>query len=419
MTARPPTILPALSRYLLREFVGLLAPIVAGFVLLYVLVDLFDRLDVLLKNQATLGQSVRYFIFKVPLVVTQTVPPAVLTAIILTLGTLSRRNEIIALRASGVSLGQMALPLIAAAAVISLVVLVWSETVVPYSTRRFERINNVEIRKREVKGLLSDREIWYHGADGFYNIDYIDAQRATVFGLTVYRTDGAMRLQTITQIASARWIDGHWTTSGASVRTVTPDGAIAAEVLPPERVVIRESLADFLEVHHEPEELSYRDLRRRIKQLTRKGIDASSYFVDLQMKLAVPFTVFVLACVAVPLAGRVRRHPSVAATLGIGILVGFGYWVLLALTRSLGQAGALPPMVAAWAANGIYLLLGCGLFLTRRVRPAVVSVSSTGAACAPCGDRTSSVRPRADRGSRSRPSSAAGETRRSPPSGRA
>jgi lipopolysaccharide export LptBFGC system permease protein LptF len=39
--------------------------------------------------------------------------------------------------------------------------------------------------------------------------------------------------------------------------------------------------------------------------------------------------------------------------------------VLLALTRSLGQAGALPPMVAAWAANGIYLLLGCGLFLTR------------------------------------------------------
>jgi lipopolysaccharide export system permease protein len=365
MAARAPTILPAISRYLLREFVGLLAPIVAGFVLLYVLVDFFDRLDVLLKNHATLGQTARYFVFKIPLVVTQTVPPAVLTALILTLGTLSRRNEIIALRASGVSLGQMALPLIAAAAVMSLAVLVWSETVVPYSTRRFEHINNVEIRKREMKGLLSDREIWYHGTDGFYNIDYVDARRATVFGLTIYRTDGTMRLQTITQIASARWSEGRWTTTAATVRTVTPDGAIAAEVLPPDRVVIRESLEDFLEVHREPEELSYFALRQRIQQLTRKGIDASSYFVDLQMKLAVPFTVFVLACVAVPLAGRVRRHPSVAATLGIGILVGFGYWVLLALTRSLGQAGALPPLAAAWAANGIYLLLGCGLFLTR------------------------------------------------------
>ena len=365
MTGRAPMLLPAVSRYLLREFVGLFVPIVAGFVLLYVLVDFFDRLDVLLKHNATLGQTGRYFVFKMPLVLSQIVPPAVLTALILTLGLLSRRNEIIALRASGVSLGQMALPLLAAAAVISVAVLAWSEAVVPYSTRQFEHINNVEIRKREMKGLLSDREIWYHGAEGFYNIDYVDARRATVFGLTVYKTDRALRLQTITQIASARWSEGRWITTSATVRRVAADGTITTEVVPPEDVVIRESLADFLEVHREPEELSYLALRQRIHQLRRKGIDASNYFVDLQMKLAVPCTAFVLACVAVPLAGRVRRHPSVAATLGIGILVGFAYWVLLALTRSLGQAGALPPLVAAWAANGIYLLLGCGLLLSR------------------------------------------------------
>jgi lipopolysaccharide export system permease protein len=59
-----------------------------------------------------------------------------------------------------------------------------------------------------------------------------------------------------------------------------------------------------------------------------------------------------------------RRHPSIAAIVGIGTGIGFGYWVVLGLSTSLGQTGALPPLVAAWAANGVYLLLGAALFLS-------------------------------------------------------
>ena len=105
-------------------------------------------------------------------------------------------------------------------------------------------------------------------------------------------------------------------------------------------------------------------LRRRINDLTRKGIDASNYMVDLHMKLAVPFASFVLACVAVPLAGRVQRHPSVAAILLTGLIVAFAYWVILGLTNSLGQSGVLPPLVAAWASNVVFFLLGVALFLS-------------------------------------------------------
>jgi lipopolysaccharide export system permease protein len=98
--------------------------------------------------------------------------------------------------------------------------------------------------------------------------------------------------------------------------------------------------------------------------MTRKGIDASHYLVDLYLKLALPFASAVLALVAVPIAGRLRRHPSIAAIVGLGTSVGFGYWVLLGLSTSLGQTGALPPAVAAWAANGVYALLGAVLFLS-------------------------------------------------------
>src|SRR5437899_2841087 len=106
MTAPRWLLSPVSSRYLLRELLGLLVPILLAFVIIYLLVDFFDRLDTLLKNHATLAAAVRYSAFKVPLIVTQIIPPATLAAMLLSLGVLSRRNEIIAWRASGVSLLQ-------------------------------------------------------------------------------------------------------------------------------------------------------------------------------------------------------------------------------------------------------------------------------------------------------------------------
>jgi lipopolysaccharide export system permease protein len=352
------------SRYLIREFLGIFVPIVLAFILLYTVVDFFDRLSILLKNHAAPGAALRYFAFKIPLMVTQIMPPAVLTAMLLSLGMLSRRNEIVALRASGVSLYQTAVPLLGMAALISLGTLAWDETVVPYCTREYQYVNNIEIRKRSLRGVLNEGEIWYHGADGFYNIDHIDGRRKTLFGVTIYKTDAKFDLHTIVHIASARWIDGGWVSTEAVARTVTDDGNVVTDRLDPHQVLMHETLSDFLEVHREPEELSYLALRQRIEDLTRKGIDAANYLVDLNLKLAVPFASFVLACVAVPLAGRVQRHPSVAAILLTGLVIGFTYWVILALTNSLGQSGVLPAVVAAWASNVVFFLLGLALFLS-------------------------------------------------------
>jgi lipopolysaccharide export system permease protein len=124
-----------------------------------------------------------------------------------------------------------------------------------------------------------------------------------------------------------------------------------------------ETLADFLEVEREHEELSFALLRQRINDLRRKGIDASHFLVDLHLKLALPFANAVLAFIAIPIGGKLRRHPSMAAIVGLGTVVGFCYWVLLGLANSLGQTGTLPPIVAAWSANLVFLLAGVALFL--------------------------------------------------------
>jgi lipopolysaccharide export system permease protein len=362
MAASTSAPLSVVNRYLAGQFLALFVPILAGFVLLYVVVDVFDRLGILLRHQATADAAARYFLFKIPLMVTHITPPAVITAVLLTFGLLGRRNEIIALRASGVSLAQTAVPVMALAAAISVAALVWNETVVPYCSRKFEYVNNVEIRKRAIRGVLSDRAIWYHGADGFYNIDYVDRAQQAVYDLTIYKLDAQFRLRSVVNVARAQWVDGRWEATGAVEHALDGDTFHSTPV-PAERLAISETLDDFLAVQREPEELSFTELRERVQILTRKGIDASHYLVDLYLKLALPFASAVLALVAVPIGGRLRRHPSIAATIGLGTAVGFSYWVLLGLSTSLGQTGAIPPLIAAWSANVLFVLLGTVLFL--------------------------------------------------------
>ena len=82
-----------------------------------------------------------------------TAPPAVATSALLTYALFSRRNEIVALRAGGISLGQTAVPVLAIAAALSVAALAWNETVVPYASRRFQYVNNVEIRERALRGV--------------------------------------------------------------------------------------------------------------------------------------------------------------------------------------------------------------------------------------------------------------------------
>jgi lipopolysaccharide export system permease protein len=346
----------------MRQFFGFFIPILVAFVTLYLIVDLFNRLDILLRNQASVDASVRYFLFKIPLIVTQIAPAAVITAILLALGVLSHHSEVTAMRANGVSLVQSAVPLVGVALLISLTILVWNETVVPYCSRQFQYVNKVEIRRRAVRGILSDREIWYHGKDGFYNIAHVDKDKRAIFGLVIYGLDGEFHLEHVIEVASAHWVDGGWKIEGAVEHQLSGSGdtMLTKQV---NDLVIPETLGDFLEVHREPEELSFLLLRQWIDRLTRKGIDASNYLVELHLKLAIPFASLVLTLVGIPISGRVTRHPSVALIVGLGVVVGFCYWVVLALSQSLGLSGALPPIVAAWSANVLFTLIGVALFL--------------------------------------------------------
>ena len=361
MSAARRLLLPVVGRHLVREFLAAFALSLAAFVVIYITAEFFDRLDGFLRHDIASGTIVRYFVFKLPLVVTQVTPFAVLVGALVGLGLLARQNEFVALRACGVSVWQIAAPLLGLAALISASAFAWNETVVPYSAHRWHEIENLEIKRRGPASVFAGREVWFHGRAGFYNIDRVSPRKRTLWGLAVYQLDADFRLARLIEAESAVWDGARWQLVGARTLEFAAEGVREQGAAPP-GFTIPETLEDFRAVSVEPEELSYGMLRRQIKDLRRKGVDTYESLVDLHLKLAYPAASLIMMLLAVPLTAAGTRVTSFAASVGVGFAVGFAYFFLVAFTRPLGQTGSLPPALAAWAANAIFALVG-GFYL--------------------------------------------------------
>lgn len=348
-----------LGRHLRREFLRAFVLTLLAFIAIYVVAEFFDRLDDFLESNAAPSAVVRAFAYKLPLITAQVAPLAVLAGALLGLGLLGRGNEFVAMRACGLSLWQILAPLGLVALLLAAGIVVWNDTLVPASMQRWHQVWNQEIKRRRPATLFTGREFWYRGAAGLYNVDRIAVRRRTLFGVTVYQLGNDFRPTRAIQIGTAVWRDDRWELTDVRTYEFGGDGP-RDTVGAPAGFTLPEAFDDFRLVSVEPEEFSYRALREQIASLRAKGVDASEALVDLHLKLALPAGSLVLMLLAVPLVARTTRASSLAAATGLGFALGFGYFILLAFCRALGQSGALPPLVAAWTANVVYV--GIGLY---------------------------------------------------------
>ncbi len=352
-----------LSRYLVSEFLRVVALCLVAFIVVYLIADFSDRIDDFLRHQAPVGAIVRYFLVRIPLIVNQVLPIAVLAAMLLSLGGFSRHNELTAMRACGVSSAQIVAPLLGVCLALSAFIFVWNEKVVPYFATRAHYINTIEIKKRQMQGLLGDQQVWAHGQDTFYNIQSFDARSRTLVGITIYPIDPEFHLKGLVEIPRAHWNGTQWAFRQGVQRVFGSDGEIQTVALEPGTLDLREKPADLMAARRDAEEFNYSELSALINNLRKKGLDTTEYLVDLHLKFAVPFVCTVMALISMPLGMRNLRSSSLANNIGVGLLIGASYWFVLALAVSLGHSGALPPIVAAWTANVIFAGIGSFLLL--------------------------------------------------------
>lgn len=353
-----------LSRYVVGLYLRTFAMCMAGGLGLLLVVEFFSRIGEFASYNAEPSLVAAYFALRTPKWLVSVYPAASLLAVLLGVGTLVRSNEVIAMNACGVSIGRIGRPLLATAILLSGLALAWNEIVVPPSMTQARAIKDIDMEGRGRRGMLDATSLWLQVPAGFLNIDYFDANDETLKGITLHGVDPRFHLDRLIEIPDAKWKDGRWTYPGGTVRTFAADGSFTYGPLADLALDLGGTPADFRKKAPRSDEFTFRQLSQRIRTLEAKGLDPASFETDLQFKFALPLSGIITVLLGLPLALRGSSRAGSAQHIGTGMGVCFLYWLTQALTVSAGHAGTLPPAVAAWAANVLFLLVG-GLLALR------------------------------------------------------
>ena len=352
-----------ITRYFYREFFTFFLLSLITFLITYLVIEFFGKIDNFLGTQVPLNVVLSYFIYQIPFVIQQMIPLAVLISAMLMLGIMNKHNEILALKNSGQSLFNLAYPLITISILIGIGSFFLSESFVPITNSRANHIWNVEVKKRRPRGAYKLSHLWYRGKDSIYQIRTYDSRKKTIEGLTIFFFDRDFRLRKRIDAKRATWIKGRWYLTDGLSQTIEADGSRKLIRFKSHTVQLPETPENFERTMKSPEEMSFWELRHYTRKIREEGYDSTRSEVELNTKMAFPFISLVLVLVGIPLAFRKKRG-GIPLSITIAIGVSFLYLLTFGLSRSLALSGALPPILGAWLANLLFSLFGICLMLS-------------------------------------------------------
>lgn len=352
------------SRLVLAYFFRILSLCCGAFIGIYLLVDFFEKVDRFIDYGAGLRDYLSYLGHSIPYIFVQILPLAILTSMVLTLGGLGRTNEMTALRACGISLSRIIRPLLVIIVLLCSLQLLVHEYMVPWNVRTLNELVDVKMRGRE-QIRLTHSKIWYRSDNKIINIDLVQTREQKLRGVTIFEIDEGANIIRRIDASEAQLQDQQWLAPTLVERLFDPQSGMLQQTrrLENHPLTIDRLIDDFARVEDLNAELGARQLAQLATRLEQEGYDASRQRVDLQARLAAPFTGLVMGLLGIPFALQRGRQSNLALGVGLSLAIGAAYFIIQSAVISFGYAGALPPLVAAWTANLIFTLLAVWLFL--------------------------------------------------------
>ncbi len=361
-----------LDEYVVREFLSVFFLVLAGFVVLIIIFTFFDLVGDILRNHIPLAVVGDYLINLTPSQIYQVAPLAVLIAALVTFGLLNRNSEIVAMKATGISLYRLVVPIISISAILALSLFLFDQYYLPQANRRQEALRNV-IKGRPPQTFLHPEQTWIFGqrpAPGdpgrifYYRL--FDPNKYEFGDISVFEFNPATFQLTRRIFAKrATWdpLIGTWNFEDGWMRDI--DGAKVTNYK-------TFSSATFPEIHATPDyfkkedlqsqEMNFGQLERYIRDLRQSGFDTMRLRLALWHKLADPLAAVVMAILAIPFALSMGRRGSLAG-IAVAIAVALAFWVVDGLFGAMGTVNYLPAGLAAWSSDFLFALVGSYLLL--------------------------------------------------------
>ncbi|MGO9056777.1 MAG: LPS export ABC transporter permease LptG [Candidatus Binataceae bacterium] len=358
-----PRLSPTVDRFLVKRFMEPFVFSLGAFTAIYMLGDFFERFDELVRYKSLGWLGLEYFALRLPLVVSQLLPIACLTGVLLAFALLNRSGELLAFQGLGISRLELAAPVLVVALMVSLLDFGLSETVVPVATRQARYLYAVEIKHGVLEGVFAFRRLWLRPRDGFLTVERYDGRNPPqLFGVTFFQMSPDQRLMEVHEADAAVWDGKQWRLTNVRRLRLDDSGGVTAVSEPSFQIAFKP--ADFILVRQDPEEFSLSELNHYIRSLRRKGLAPGGYLVDRDLKYATPLACLIMAALGVALSiDPLPRHLSLGRSFGLGTAIGFGYWVALGFTSSFGHSEVIPAWLAAWLPNAVFAILAVSIFL--------------------------------------------------------
>ncbi|MDA0745155.1 MAG: LptF/LptG family permease [bacterium] len=345
-----------LSRYVQRQFLLHFLLCYVGFLCIFTVVDLAGRLSAFLDQQVPASLIVMYYIWSIPYFSVLILPMATLLASLLCFGNLARKGELVAMKAAGISLYRIVMPVLGVSLLISIAATVLTDRAMPVATQRRQAVERGEnpAARRPLRAQVVLRDV--RGQILSVRTYFRTQTRGEQVTLDRYRGRKLLRKVRAEKMV---WEEDTWVFYKGEVRTFGEDAGQETvqrfEVMPALGLTLLPE--DLDRESRDTDQMSYQALEAYIQRKLQNGEPAAKEEVGLHMRLAFPFAAFVMALFGIPLSSRTRRAGK-PLLVGICLLVSFIYYGSIQAGRVLGWNSIVSPFLGAWAANLLFMAVG-------------------------------------------------------------
>jgi lipopolysaccharide export system permease protein len=345
-----------LAWYMVKLFLTRSLAVLVALVLILMMLDLLGESGKILAVPGNGDADLwRYVSLRIPMLISRFLPFSVLLGTLIAFVGLNQNSEVVAMKAAGLSAHQILAPLVVASIGIAGLLFAFNEGVVVNSTRRVTAWSDNDYKPVPPEsGILGN--VWVLSGDDLIRAGTVGgkpfgAQRVTIFdrggGVLQRQIDAA---RAIPRRATNDWLLEDVRIYDASMNIVrrAPTMTAMPGVTPTQLTLAKV----------DPTELDYWTLKKRIAELEAAGRPVDEARAGLAHKISGPLSTLLMPLLAAIAAFGLARSGQVLFRAVIGMALGFTYFVVDNFSLAMGNAGAYPPLVAAWAPFVLFLLIG-------------------------------------------------------------
>lgn len=345
------------KKFIFTFFIALL--LIIGIVIIF---DISEKIDDFVSHEAPLKAIIfDYYVNFIPYFMNMFSPLFVFITVIFFTSKMAADSEIIAILSCGVSFHRMMVPYVFSATLIAVFSLVLNLFIIPEANK-----DRVAFDAKYIKdgGAVLNRNIHYQISPGeFVFVESFSTWNNTAFRFTLERIENN-KLVSKLSAETAVWDStfNGWRLKKYFIRDYSDD--LEDKIRSGARLdtVINLTVSDFYMRKNTVETLSYDELNAMIDTQKMRGDANVKYaLIEKHTRFAMPFSAFILTIMGVALSSKKRRG-GIGWNIGIGIALAFTYILFLRFSQMFVHTGTLPPGIAMWVPNLLYMVIAGFLY---------------------------------------------------------